>query len=81
MKAIVKIGLKNGVLDSQGKATYHTICTMGYENIVKDITIGKLINIELNDTMDKQTAIAKVDKMCQDLLVNTVIEDYSIDIV
>jgi len=80
VKAVVKIWLKNGVLDSQGKATYHTIRTMGYSDIVKDIKIDKLINIELND-IDKKTAIVKVDKMCQDMLVNTVIEDYSIDIV
>jgi phosphoribosylformylglycinamidine synthase len=81
VKAIVKIALKQGVLDSQGKATYHTICTMGYEDIVKEITIGKLINIELDKNIDKQTAMKKVEKMCQELLVNTVIEDYSIDIV
>ncbi len=80
MKAVVKIGLKNGVLDSQGKATYHTICTMGYEDIVKDIKIDKLINIELGD-IDKADAMIKVDKMCQDMLVNTVIEDYNIDII
>ena len=59
MKAIVKISLKDGVLDSQGKATYHTICTMGYDDIVKDIKIDKLINIELGD-IDKQVAIKKV---------------------
>lgn len=80
MKAIVNIGLKKGVLDSQGKATHHTLDTIGFADIVKDVRIGKQIIIEVNcDTQDK--AKEEVAKMCEQLLANTVIEDYDIEIV
>jgi phosphoribosylformylglycinamidine synthase len=80
MKAIVNIGLKKGVLDSQGKATHHTLDTIGFADIVKDIRVGKQIVMELNCDNEEQ-AKAEVAKMCEQLLANTVIEDYDIEIV
>ncbi len=77
MKAIVNIGLKKGVLDSQGKATHHTLDTLGFASLVKDVRVGKQIIIELN-TNDENEARESVTKMCKDLLANTVIEDYEI---
>jgi len=77
MKAIVNIGLKKGVLDSQGKATHHTLDTLGFSSLVKDVRVGKQIIIELN-TNDENEARETVTKMCKDLLANTVIEDYEI---
>ena len=77
MKAIVNIGLKKGVLDSGGKATHHTLQTIGYGDLVNDVRVGKQIIIELA-TEDKDRAREAVDKMCKDLLANTVIEDYEI---
>jgi len=77
MKAIVNIGLKKGVLDSQGKATHHTLDTLGFSSLVQDVRVGKQIIIELN-TNDENEARATVAKMCKDLLANTVIEDYEI---
>ena len=80
MKAIVNVGLKQGVLDDQGKATHHALDTLGFKDLVKDVRIGKQIIIELNST-DAVSAKEEVTKMCQKLLANTVIEDYDIEIV
>jgi len=77
MKAIVNIGLKTGVLDSQGKATHHTLDTLGFKDVVADVRIGKQIILQLN-TSDENEAREQVAKMCEDLLANTVIEDYEI---
>jgi phosphoribosylformylglycinamidine synthase len=80
MKAIVNVGLKQGVLDDQGKATHHALDTLGFKDLVKNVRIGKQIIIELNST-DAVAAKEEVTKMCQKLLANTVIEDYDIEIV
>ena len=79
MKAIVNVGLKQGVLDDQGKATHHALDTLGFKELVKNVRIGKQIIIELN-TSDEAQAKEEVTKMCQKLLANTVIEDYDIEI-
>ena len=80
MKAIVNVGLKQGVLDDQGKATHHALDTLGFKELVKNVRIGKQIIIELNSS-DEAAAKEEVTKMCQKLLANTVIEDYDIEIV
>jgi phosphoribosylformylglycinamidine synthase len=80
MKAIINIALKNGVLDSQGKATHHTLDTIGFKDIVKDIRVGKQIVMDLNCD-DEAAAKEEATKMCEQLLANTVIEDYQIEIV
>ena len=79
MKAIINIGLKKGVLDSQGKATHHTLDTIGFKDIVKDVRVGKQIVMELN-CEEESIAKDEVIKMCEQLLANTVIEDYDITI-
>jgi phosphoribosylformylglycinamidine synthase len=76
-KVIINIGLKAGVLDSQGKATHHTLDTIGFKDIVKDVRIGKQIIMQLN-TANKNEAKEEAIKMCEQLLTNTVIEDYEI---
>jgi len=77
MTAIINIGLKKGVLDSQGKAAHHTLDTLGFKQIVQDVRIGKQIIMKL-DTQDEEVAKLQVVKMCEKLLCNTVIEDYEI---
>lgn len=80
MKAIVNVGLKQGVLDDQGKATHHALDTLGFKEIVKNVRIGKQIIIELNSSNEEE-ARTEATKMCEKLLANTVIEDYNIEIV
>jgi len=78
MTAIVNVFLKEGVLDPQGKAAHHALDSLGFEG-VKDVRIGKQIVIEL-DSDDRSKAEAEVKEMCETLLANTVIEDYTIEI-
>ena len=79
MKAIVNIYLKNGVLDSQGKAVHHALDSLGFEDSVSDVRIGRQIVLGLKSKTDAD-AKAETIKMCEELLVNTVIEDYTIEI-
>ena len=79
MKAIVNISLKAGVLDSQGKAVHHALDSLHF-NGVNDVRVGKQIILKLNET-DKTKAMLDVTKMCEELLANTVIEDYEIELV
>ena len=78
MKAIVNISLKAGVLDSQGKAVHHALDSLHF-NGVDDVRVGKQIVLKLSET-DKEKAMSEVAKMCEELLANTVIEDYKIEL-
>lgn len=79
MKAIVNISLKAGVLDSQGKAVHHALESLHFNN-VKDVRVGKQIVFKLDET-DEAKAMADITRMCEDLLANTVIEDYEIELI
>jgi phosphoribosylformylglycinamidine synthase PurS subunit len=79
MKAIVNISLKAGVLDSQGKAVHHALDSIGFAG-VEDVRVGKQIVIQLS-TNDASIANKEVTKMCEDLLANTVIEDYEFELI
>ena len=79
IKAIVNISLKAGVLDSQGKAVHHALDSLHFSG-VEDVRVGKQIVLQLNED-DKEKAMAEVTKMCEELLANTVIEDYEIELV
>lgn len=78
MKAIVNVFLKEGVLDPQGKAAHHALHSLGFDG-VEDVRIGKQIILQLTDS-NREHAEAKVKEMCETLLANTVIEDYTIEI-
>ncbi|MDR3163284.1 MAG: phosphoribosylformylglycinamidine synthase subunit PurS [Helicobacteraceae bacterium] len=78
MKAIINVSLKDGILDPQGKATRHALKTLGFENL-ESVRIGKQIVINLN-TFDAKEAKEQAQKMAEELLVNEVIEECSIDI-
>ena len=79
MTAIVNISLKAGVLDSQGKAVHHALDSLHFSN-VNDVRVGKQIVLQL-DSDDKTQAMADVTKMCEEILANTVIEDYTIELI
>jgi phosphoribosylformylglycinamidine synthase subunit PurS len=79
MKARVHVTLKSGVLDPQGRAIAHALGTLGFDG-VNDVRQGKYIELDLAET-DKAKAKGVVDQMCAKLLANTVIENYSIDLV
>ena len=78
MKAKILITLKNGVLDPQGKAIEGALASLGFAG-VDSVRQGKLIEVELAET-DKKKAGAAVERMCKELLANTVIESYSYEL-
>ncbi|MFA7429974.1 MAG: phosphoribosylformylglycinamidine synthase subunit PurS [Rhodospirillaceae bacterium] len=78
MKAKVHVTLKNGVLDPQGKAVQHALAALGFGG-VDEVRQGKYIELDLTET-DAAKARESVEKMCRELLANTVIENYSVEI-
>jgi len=78
MKIIVNIQLKEGVLDPQGKAVHHALSALSF-NEVSDVRIGKQIILQV-DEKNEDKAKERVTAMCEDLLANTVIENYTIEI-
>ena len=79
MKAIIHIGLKPGVLDPQGRTIARSLAHLGFDE-VSAARQGKTIELDLK-SKDKAQAEAKVKEMCEQLLANTVIENYQIEIV
>lgn len=79
MKIKVEVKLKNGVLDPQGRAVAHALHGLGFEE-VEDVHIGKSIIIETKEN-DAETAKNRAKEMAQKLLVNQVIETYSVEII
>lgn len=79
MKAKVHVTLKRGVLDPQGKAIETALHTLDFQS-VGNVRVGKVIEFDLG-TADEAKARADVDAMCRQLLANTVIEDYAIELV
>ena len=74
MKTRVYVTLKNGVLDPQGKAIHHALEGLGFSG-VNDVRAGKLIELDLADTVSDED----VEAMCRKLLANTVIENFRIE--
>ena len=78
MKARVHVMLKTGVLDPQGEAIRHALGAIGFDG-VNGVRQGKVIELELDET-DAEKARQDVEKMCEKLLANTVIESYAVEI-
>ncbi len=78
MKARVHVTLKPGILDPQGKAIQHALGALGFGAVGK-VRQGKVIDLEIAET-DPEAARANLREMCEKLLANTVIENYSIEL-
>ena len=78
MKARVHVMPKTGVLDPQGKAIAQALGNLGFDG-VEDVRQGKLIELILADG-DPEAARERLDAMCRELLANTVIESYRIEL-
>ena len=78
MKARVTVTLKTGVLDPQGKAIEGALASLGVPGIAS-VRQGKVFEIEL-DTQNRLTAEASLTRACEELLANTVVENYRIEI-
>ena len=78
IKARVTVTLKNGVLDPQGKAIEGALGALGFDG-VGQIRQGKVFDLELAGE-DKAKAESDLKAMCEKLLANTVIENYTVSI-
>ena len=78
MKVIVNISLKEGVLDPEGQAIKTSLSNLGFENL-NDVRTGKQIILNFVN-LEENEAVLEAKKMCEDLLVNSVIEKHKINI-
>jgi phosphoribosylformylglycinamidine synthase subunit PurS len=76
IKARVTVTLKNGVLDPQGKAIEGALAALDFSG-VGQVRQGKVFDLAL-DTDDREKAESDIKAMCEKLLANTVIENYTI---
>lgn len=79
MKARITVTLKTGVLDPQGRAIQKALHALGFGG-VEDVRQGKYLEVTVN-APDEEAARAQVDAMCRQLLANTVIENYHVELV
>jgi phosphoribosylformylglycinamidine synthase PurS subunit len=77
MRATVLVRPKPGILDPQGDAVGSALGHLGFE--VRDARVGKVIDLEL-DAENATQAKAEVERMCERLLANPLIESYEIEV-
>ncbi len=77
-RATIYVTLRPSVLDPAGTAVQAGLSHMGYDN-VEQVRIGKYIELTLS-AADEKTATEQLDRICDRLLANTVIENYHFDL-
>ena len=75
MKAKIKVTLKNGVLDPQGKAIEGALGSLGFSG-VNSVRQGKYFEIDIADGADAAAVRAEINAIASEILANPVIEDY-----
>ncbi|HOB22694.1 MAG: phosphoribosylformylglycinamidine synthase subunit PurS [Firmicutes bacterium] len=78
-KAEIRITLKEGVVDPQGKAVEKTLGELGYSQ-VEQVQIGKYVELVVN-TPQRAEADRQVDEICRKVLINPVLEEYTYQLV
>jgi phosphoribosylformylglycinamidine synthase len=78
-KVKVETRLKESILDPQGQAVESGLESLGYKN-VRDVHVGKYLELTVKDTKEKEEVEDQVEQMCQRLLANPVIEDYTFQV-
>jgi phosphoribosylformylglycinamidine synthase PurS subunit len=77
MKATVLVRPKAGILDPQGQAVESSLRHLGFA--VAEARVGRLVELEVG-TDDAGEARAQVERMCEQLLANPLIESYEIEL-
>ena len=77
MRATVLVRPKPGILDPQGAAVESSLRQLGFP--VEDARVGKVVDLELGDA-DPEQARAQLERMCEQLLANPLIESYEITV-
>ena len=75
MKATILVRPKPGILDPQGEAVQSSLRQLGFT--VDEARVGRVVDLELDDR-DAETARAELERMCEQLLANPLIESYEI---
>lgn len=78
MKVKVKVVLKEGILDPQGKAVLHAINDLKFKG-VQDVRIGKYIELTF-DGLERSQVDIEIKEICQKLLANPVMENFDYEI-
>ncbi len=78
MRAKVHVFLKPGVLDVQGKAIEGALHSLGFADAA-NVRVGKTIELDLGGA-DRAAAEAGAKAMAEQLLANTVIESYRVEV-
>jgi phosphoribosylformylglycinamidine synthase subunit PurS len=76
MKAHVHVTLKSTVLDPQGQAIHNALKKMHYSG-VDAVRQGKYFVLNLEDSLDAETARLEVERIAREVLTNPVIEEFS----
>ncbi|OGB67086.1 MAG: phosphoribosylformylglycinamidine synthase [Caldithrix sp. RBG_13_44_9] len=79
MKAVIKVRLKNGILDPQGKTVNNALHHLGFGSI-NDVRIGKLIELTIKEKK-QDVARKKIEEACKKLLTNPIIEDFTYELI
>ncbi len=77
MRATVLVRPKPGILDPQGQAVEGSLRHLGFD--VAETRVGRLVDVELA-TEDRAEALAELERMCEQLLTNPLIESYTIEL-
>ena len=77
MRATVLVRPKQGILDPQGQAVEDSLRHLGFT--VADARVGRVVDLEV-DAADATQARAEVERMCEQLLANTIIENYAYEL-
>jgi phosphoribosylformylglycinamidine synthase subunit PurS len=78
-KATINVTLKKSVLDPQGQTVLHALDSLGFKE-AKNLRVGKFFELTV-DSKDRAKAESRIREMCDKLLINPVIEEYSFNIV
>lgn len=76
--AHIKIMLKKGILDVQGKTVENALHSIEFQNI-SGVRIGKNVELVI-EAENLEAAKSQVDAACSKLIANPIIEDYEISI-
>ena len=77
-KATINVTLRKSVLDPQGQTVLHALGTMGFKD-AKNLRVGKFFELTV-DAENRQKAENRIKEMCDKLLTNPVIEDYTFEL-
>ena len=77
MKATVLVRPKPGILDPQGEAVQRSLRQLGFP--VEEARVGRVVDLEL-DLGDADRTRAELERMCEQLLANPLIESYEISV-